>query len=133
MKTTTVTIFLLLSGITGVYIGASLLFNPIAFEASANIPIERDVNLLSEIRSSGGLIFATGIFIALGGIQKNFAKLSLILSALFYSSYGIARTIALLLDGVPGNSLIAVTIAELVIGSISCALLLKYIKQEKSA
>lgn len=131
MKTTTVAIFLLLAGITGIYIGASLLFDPIAFEAAAQIPIVADVNLLSEIRSSGGAILGTAMIIGLGAFLKQLTKISLILSVLFYLSYGVSRTIAILQDGLPGNALIYVTIAELVIGTIALLLLVRYINQEK--
>jgi hypothetical protein len=131
MKRTITTVFLFMSGVIAIYIGACLLFNPIAFEASANIPIANDVNLLSEIRSSGGTILATGICIVLGGFLTQLRKLSLTLSALFYLAYGVSRSIAMLIDGLPGSSLVTVTIAEWVIGILSVILLLTYLKQEK--
>jgi len=123
MKTKTITVFLFLSGVTGIYIGFSLLFNPIEFEASAGIPVVNNVNLLSEIRSSGGTLLAAGFIIAIGAFRSEITRTALIISGLFYLGYGISRSVAILFDGAPHTSLIAVTLAELIIGAISLVLL----------
>jgi len=123
MKTKTITVFLFLSGVTGIYIGFSLLFTPIEFEASAGIPVVNNVNLLSEIRSSGGILLAAGFIIALGAFRPEITRTALIISSLFYLGYGISRSVAILFDGAPDTSLIAVTLAELIIGAISLVLL----------
>lgn len=123
MKTKLTTLFLLFSGSIGIIIGTSLLFNPIDFEASADIPIANNINLLSEIRSSGGTLLAAGIVMLWGAFSLKVTQTALIISSLFYLAYGIARSISMVIDGIPSSSLVSVTIAELIIGTLSVLLL----------
>ncbi len=132
MKSTVLTLFLLFTGSIGIIIGGCLLFVPIAFEASAGIYISNDPSVLSEIRGSGGMLLGAGILIVAGAFIKSMPRVSLLLSTLFYLSYGISRIIGMLLDGIPSNSLIQVTIAEISIGLISLIFLMRFIKQETS-
>jgi hypothetical protein len=46
-----------IAGMIGVTIGGALLFNPVAFEASAGISLEENINMLSEVRAPGGALF----------------------------------------------------------------------------
>jgi hypothetical protein len=131
MKTKITRFFLMFAGITGIYIGASLLFTPVSFEASAGIPVTDNVNLLSEIRSSGGTLLAAGMLILIGGFRIAMTRTALIVSSLFYSAYGISRVISILIDGLPNISLVLITASELVIGMLSILLLLNFQRDEK--
>jgi hypothetical protein len=132
MKSTVLTLFLLFTGSLGVIIGGCLLFVPVTFEASAGIYISNDPSVLSEIRGSGGMLLGAGILIVSGSLIKSMTRVSLFLSTLFYLSYGISRVIGILLDGIPSNSIIQITIAEIIIGIISIVFLLRFTKQETS-
>lgn len=118
-KSKLVKALLFVSGITGVGIGGALLFVPVAFEASAGIHLEQDVNLLSELRAPGGTLLITGILIMLGAFNPRMAFISILLSTLFYLSYGASRVFSILVDGIPNDSLVIATIIEIVIGSLS--------------
>ena len=132
MKSTVLYLFLLFNGSIGIIIGGCLLFVPISFEASAGIDISNDPSVLSEIRGSGGMLLGAGILIVTGAFIKSMTRISLFLSTLLYLSYGISRIIGICMDGIPSNSLIQVTIAEIVIGLISLVCLVRFIKQEAS-
>lgn len=106
-------------------IGAAILFAPVAFEASAGISLGNDVNLLSEIRSPGGSLLAGGAMILIGAFVSRFRHTAVLLAALFYLSYGAGRLISLILDGVPHVSLLMAGGAELLIGGLSLAVLIK--------
>ncbi len=123
-------IFLFVTGMIGVIIGASLLLNPIEFEASAGIHLENEVNILSEVRAPGGTLMAAGILIASGAFISGMTYISIILAALFYLAYGISRTISILLDGVPTDTLVMATVSEIIIGSISLYILSKFPKPQ---
>lgn len=112
-----------LLGISGALlfvIGAALLFTPHQFYASNGTTLGDAPNLLSEIRAPGGLLLACAIVILLGTFRSSFTRQSLLLSAMVYGSYGIARLISMAIDGMPSTSLVAATIIELVLG-ILCA------------
>ncbi|MFN6945806.1 MAG: DUF4345 domain-containing protein [Cytophagaceae bacterium] len=119
---------LLVSGIIGIGIGGALLFAPVAFEASANIVIEENSNLLSELRASGGTLFAAGILMLSGAFVYRMTYTSIVLSTLFYLSYGLSRVFSIIIDGVPGETLVIATVAELIIGFLSLFVLIKWIK-----
>lgn len=110
--------FLILAGLIGVVIGAALLFTPIAFEASAGIDLENNTNLLSEIRAPGAALLLGGCFIIAGAFHAQWRFISLVLTCLFYLSYGIGRLYSGLIDGIPGETLIFATIIELGIGCL---------------
>ncbi|MCR6640994.1 MAG: DUF4345 domain-containing protein [Sporocytophaga sp.] len=129
-KLISVKIFLFVTGMVGVIIGASLLLTPIAFEASAGIHLENEVNILSEVRAPGGTLMTAGILIASGAFISGVTYLSIILAALFYLSYGLSRTISILLDGLPSDTLIIATVSEIIIGLISLYILFKFPKPE---
>ncbi len=114
---------LIVSGLIGIGIGAALLFIPVAFEASAGIILDQNSSLLSEVRAPGGTLFAAGILILTGAFIAEWTSLSLVLSSLFYLSYGISRLLSMARDGVPHQSIIIATVLELVIGILSISAL----------
>lgn len=118
-KSKLVKVLLVVSGITGIGIGGALLLVPVAFEASAGILIRQDINLLSELRAPGGTLLAAGILIMLGAFNTSMTFISILLSSLFYLSYGISRVFSMLVDGIPNESLVIAAIIEIVIGSLS--------------
>ena len=111
--------FLFISAIIAIAIGASLLFFPVEFEASAGITIDTSASALSEVRSSGGLLLACGVLIFIGIFKKSMLKFSLIISALLYLAYGFSRILSIVLDGVPHGSILAAAVLEIIIGLIS--------------
>jgi len=105
------------------------LFAPVAFEASAGINLGNDVNLLSEMRAPGGAILAAGILILVGAFNASMTFVSILLSTLFYQSYGVARIFSMVVDGMPGASLTGATIVEMVIGGLSLLVMINLRKQ----
>ncbi len=110
VKLKLVKILLVFSVITAYGIGRSLLFVTIAFEASAGIQMEQDINLLSELRAPGGTLMVVGVIILLGAFVSEITFLSTLLSTLFYLSYGFYHIYAMLVDGIPSESLVLATI-----------------------
>ena len=125
MKSPTFTrITLTLSGLIATGVGVGVLFFPHAFHASAGVLPGDDVNLLNEMRSSGGMVLASGLFILLGAIRAKMAFFALIVSTTLYLSYGLSRVISLVADGMPGSSMLQILALELFIGTL-CAVMLK--------
>ena len=118
-KSKLVIALLVVSGSIGIGIGAALLFAPVAFEASAGIQLGQNNTLLSELRASGGTLLVAGVLIMYGAFNSRMTFNSIMLSSLFYLSYGLSRIFSMLIDGMPNQSLVIATIVEIVIGVLS--------------
>ncbi|MBT4933044.1 MAG: DUF4345 domain-containing protein [Rhodospirillaceae bacterium] len=123
-------VFLAVSGLIGIAIGGALLFTPVEFQASSGINLADDVNLLSEIRAPGGALLAAGIIIVSGAFVQKITQTSILLSCLFYLSYGASRLVGVMIDGVPGNAVVAATACEIIIGLMSLCALLRFHKKQ---
>ncbi|SHK50061.1 protein of unknown function [Reichenbachiella agariperforans] len=122
---------LFLFGVIAVGIGFSVLFFPVQFEASADIVLEKDASLLSELRAFGGLIFVGGIVILLGVFKQSLILLSVGTSTILYLTIAFSRLVGMVLDNMPSHTIVSATIAEIVIGVISMIILLKVNSSKK--
>jgi hypothetical protein len=129
-KSKLVKALLIVAGLSGIAVGGALLFQPVAFEASAGIHLGEDVNMLSEVRAPGGALLAGGVVIFLGAFIPTLTYTSVLLGTLFFLSYGLSRTFSMIVDGVPTTSLVMATVAEVVIGVLSIAILFNFRKKE---
>lgn len=125
MKTTMTVIYLVISGLLLLVIGAAILLAPHAFHGSNGIALGDNPNLLSEIRAPGGLLAASGIIILIGGIRPLLRSQALQLTTLVYGSFGVARLMSIAMDGMPSDSIVGATVLEFVVASIGLALLLQ--------
>ncbi|WP_433832739.1 DUF4345 domain-containing protein [Flavobacterium anhuiense] len=120
-------ILLFIVGLIGFSIGIALLFFPIAFEASANIHLNKnDFSLLSEIRASGGTLLVFGIVIFLGAFKSSMTKTSLQTAILLYFAYGFSRLYAIIVDGMPSQTILNAAISEIAIGIICTVFYFKH-------
>jgi len=109
-------ILLGLSGLVAAGIGAALLFEPVAFEASAGIALPDDPNLTSELRAPGAALLGAGAFMLLGAFVRRFTRPALWLATGLYLAYGVGRLVGFAIDGLPGPTLAVVAAVELTIG-----------------
>ncbi|MFT5822231.1 MAG: hypothetical protein ACI8ZM_003487 [Crocinitomix sp.] len=123
-------VILFISGLLLTIIGGAILFMPIEFFARSGVVLDNDVSLLNNVRSSGGIVMASGILILLGSFVKRLAFTSTVISTLIFLSWGISRAIAMAIDGIPADALIKATIVEIVIGLVGAFALAKYRNKE---
>lgn len=126
-----VKVLLVIAGMIGIAIGGALLFDPVAFEASAGISLGENINLLSEVRAPGGALLAGGILILLGAFISKLTHTSVVLASLFYLSYGFSRILSMIIDGVPNTSLVMATVIEIIIGILSISVLFNFLKKQR--
>lgn len=119
-----ISVFLVLAGIIGLYVGINLVFFPVELQAQSNIVI-RSASHFSETRAPGASILSASILILIGAFRKGWKSISLLITSLFFLSYGIGRLISLFLDGMPAVGLFYAMIGELFIGVIALILLYK--------
>ena len=115
MKNRIITTYLVISGLLLFVIGAAILLVPHAFHASNGIILGKDPNLLSEIRAPGGLLAGVSIFILIGAFVSKWQNTAVQLTVLVYGSFGLARLLGIVLDGMPSDGIIAATVIELVV------------------
>lgn len=119
-----VNVTLILAGLIALGVGIGVLFFPHGFHASAGIPLADDVNLLNEMRASGGMVLAAGLFVLLGAVRASMAVPAMAVACVLYLSYGLSRVVSVVLDGVPNSALLQIMALELFIGGL-CAVLLR--------
>ena len=125
MKNTTTVIYLVISGLLLLAIGATILAAPHAFHGSNGIALGDNPNLLSEIRAPGGLLAASGVIILIGGFRPLLRSQAVQLTTLVYGSFGLARIVAMALDGMPSSSIVGAAVVEVVVAIVGLALLVR--------
>lgn len=112
-----------IAGTVGLIIGAGMTFSPIAFQSSAGITLGDNISLLSETRSPGSLLLIGSIIILASVFKSKLRYIGLVLTSLMYLGYGFGRTISLIVDGVPHQSLLIALVLELIVGGIALYIL----------
>ena len=94
-------------------IGGAMLVETQAFLETSGVEIGSDADLLSELKAPSGVLIIVAAVMLAGSVRPRFARLGLLSGGLVYGSYGLARLVSMLLDGLPSKSLIIATIVEL--------------------
>ena len=113
------------SGATLLFIGLSISLSPAAFYAASGIDLGESASLISELRAPAGMLTSAGSFILLS-IRLAYLRVhAWLISSFVYLPYGIARLLGFAAEGLPNESLIAAAAIELVLGSVSIAMLVR--------
>lgn len=113
-----------LSGVVLLAIGASILLAPVAYQANMGVELPHEPTLLSDMRAMGGGLMGIGLLILVGALWRPLSAFAAIAGAVLYGSYGLARVLSMLVDGLPSDTLVGSAALELLIGSISTAIVL---------
>ncbi|MFT5844438.1 MAG: hypothetical protein ACI8QW_000298 [Saprospiraceae bacterium] len=98
--------FLIISGLLLIFVGGSILFNPVGFTAKNGIDLGGNISLLNDVRSSGSLFLLIGVFILLGSFIQKLIYTSSFLVIIGYLGVGFGRVVSILSDGMPADGLI---------------------------
>jgi hypothetical protein len=115
---------LLVAGVSATFIGGSILVSPGAFYLGHGIVLSGNVNLLNELRATGGSVLMLGVLTLAGLVFARFALASTLLAAAMFLAFGATRLLSLGLDGQPDAGLVTAMIAELIIGAAGLAALI---------
>ena len=113
------------AGTVGIIIGVGMTFTPVTFQSSAGIVLGDNLSLLSETRAPGSLLLFGSIIILGSLFNSKWRYIGLVLTALMYLGYGIGRTVSLVLDGMPHQSLLIALVLELLVGGLALSVLLR--------
>ena len=112
------TVTLSISGLLLLTVGTLRLINPIKnYLKNSGIKLEKEVNLLNEIRGVSSLMLCGGIVILLGTIVPKITTASFVVAVLIFIGFAIGRIISIRLDGKPNKLIIQGLISELVLGA----------------
>lgn len=109
---------LAVGALAGLGLGLAILIAPSAFYAGYGIAPAGDIPLLNELKAAGGMIVLAALMIGAGLFRPDIALFSVGVGALLYLGFGLGRLAAMATDGLPPPSLVAVTLTELVVGSL---------------
>lgn len=107
-------------------IGFWRLIDPVAAHENIGIVLGDDVELLNQARGTAGIMIGLGFLILLGAFKKELSYTSNIVAIVFFFSVAIARIIAIIIDGNPGDALIQGSLLpEIVFGTLALFALMK--------
>jgi len=119
-------VILIASGVIGIAVGIELLLMPESVYSSVGVDVSGQINLLSDLRATGGALFSCGVVILLGAFLSELRFSATLLSSILYLGYGLSRGIAMVIDGVPADMLVAVAFVEISVGLLSLMALFRY-------
>ena len=110
-------ITLSLSGLLLLFVGAMRLSNPIkTYLKNSGIKLDKEVNLLNEMRGLSSVQLFGGIIILLGILVSKLTFTSFVIATLIFIGFAIGRIISIRADGKPNKQIIQGLIFELVFG-----------------
>ena len=110
-------VILSLSGLLLFFVGTMRLINPIkTYLKNSGIKLEKDVNLLNEMRGVSSVMFLAGVIILLGTFIPALTLTSHSFAILLFLGFALGRIISIVVDGKPNKMIVQGLIFELVFG-----------------
>lgn len=119
---------LAISGLLLFFVGTMRLTNPIkTYEKNSGITLQKDVNLLNEMRGVSALMLSGGVIILLGTILPNIRMISFSAACLIFLGFALGRVFSIVVDGKPNKLIIQGLFSEIVLGGLNAALIVIHI------
>lgn len=107
-----------LSGLLLTFVGLMRLTNPIkTYANNSGINLQKDVELLNEIRGLSAVQLTAGTIIILGIFASSITPFSFLAASLIFVGFALGRLISMGVDGKPNSKLVQGLIFELVFGA----------------
>jgi len=107
-----------ISGLLLLTVGTLRISNPIKnYLKNSGIKLEKEVNLLNEVRGVSSVMLFGGIIILLGIIIPKLTITSFVVATLILIGFAIGRLLSIGLDGKPNKLIVQGLISELVLGT----------------
>ncbi len=98
-------------------IGGSILIDPVAFYAGTGIEVGSQIALRNELKAAAGFLLSVGLLATVITRLRSFALVTL---GLINGTYGAARILSFMADGVPNSTLVWIAVIELALAA-ACA------------
>ncbi len=113
------------AGLVSLVIGIAITFLTKEFYASTGIDLQGDASLYSEIRASGAVLLAVAIFLLAALVRPAWQRPAILVSAIYFSAYGLARLYSAFVTGWPSVEITTAMVAELAVGAVAAGLILR--------
>lgn len=104
---------LLLAGTVSLAIGIAITFLTEGFYTSTGVDLQGNPNLYSEIRASGAVLMVVAVFLLAALFKANLRPAALIVCAVYFGAYGVARLYSVADIGWAGPEITTAMITEL--------------------
>lgn len=119
-------VYFLIAGLTLIAIGGYISFTPVNYLGQFNLNQEVNLEVLSEMRGMGGSLFLFGLFIFSACFEPRLAKSALTISILIFTSFSVFRTIGIVVDGMPNQSILVALSIEIILAILGIIAWLKH-------
>ena len=119
-------VILIVLALTLLIFGGWRLLDPIGFYTFSGLELPDVAGLLSEVRGAGGMIMVSGLVVGLGAFRHAWSRTAVVLAAVVFLSFGLARLLGIALDGSPGQEVIQGMATERVMGGLALFAFLRY-------
>ena len=131
LATTLMTKILLLVGaVVAIGIALAILFATDLFYAGMDFDTGNNINLANELKAPMGLLLVAGVVMLAALFREEMLLLALGIGGAVFLSYGAARFLSMLIDGMPGGSLVTAAWIEVIIGVMCVAAFLFHYPSE---
>ncbi len=118
-------IILVLSSLALFYASSSRLIYPLKANALKTYlthpenDLEKDIDLVNEIRGSGAVMLISGIMILIGVFLPGFRQMAFVIAATIFTGIVAGRLISFGLDGKPNVDVIRASVIEFMLSALS--------------
>ncbi len=113
MKITKKKGYLTASGVILLLVGAYISLSPTKYLGQFGIGATGNINFYSDLRSMGGSLLVFGLVALVGVFRKRIEESALFISTTVFAAYGIFRTAAIVMDGMPGGLILGAFAIEI--------------------
>ena len=115
-----------LSGLLLFFVGSIRLSNPIkAYEKNTGIKLDKNADLLNEMRGVSAVMLCGAIIIGLGIAMDQLTLTSFVVASLLFLGFAIGRIISIGADGKPNQQIIQGLGFEIVLGGMNAFCLIR--------
>lgn len=113
-------VILSLSGLLLFAVGSMRLSNPIkTYLKNSGIKLDKDTDLLNEMRGVSSVMLFGGLIIILGAFVPELTMSSHLVAVLLFVGFAIGRLLGIGMDGKPNKQIIQGLVSELVLGGLN--------------
>lgn len=100
-------------------VGLPIFADPLGYQAQLGVVLPHEATLLSDMRAQAGALLGMALLMLAGAwLRPHLARGAALAGAVFYLSYGLARLVSMVADGLPAPTLSAAAGLELLVGAL---------------
>lgn len=127
MKTVYAKSYLSIAGLVMMMVGIYIAINTADYMAAMTTlnaeNLEPSINMLSDLRGMGGMLFVLGTYVSISVFQQEWQKPALMIGTLVYAAFVLFRSLGFIVDGLPEMTIMLAYLIEMVLAALGVLLL----------